>query len=163
MLIEVEGDILLSKADAICHGIAPNDNFTNGLALSLREQWPAMYKDFRHFCQSQHPKAGTLWTWSGPGHARIVNLFTQEAAYDAGSKPGKATIVNLNHCFRELKKEVKSQGIKSLAITKVATGVGGLAWKDVSALMKESLSDIGIPVYLYTSYKKGVSAEEKAK
>jgi len=45
MIQEVEGDILLSKAGAVAHGVAPHDNFANGLALALREQWPAMYKD----------------------------------------------------------------------------------------------------------------------
>lgn len=32
MLVEVEGDILKSKAQAIAHGIAPNDDFHSGLA-----------------------------------------------------------------------------------------------------------------------------------
>jgi O-acetyl-ADP-ribose deacetylase (regulator of RNase III) len=47
MLKEVAGDILLTKADALAHGVAPNDNFANGLALALRERWPAMYKDVK--------------------------------------------------------------------------------------------------------------------
>ena len=42
MIYEVSGDILLSKAQAIAHGVAPNDHFTNGLALSLRERYPAL-------------------------------------------------------------------------------------------------------------------------
>ena len=58
MIKEVHGDILLSSAQAIAHGVSPNDNFAQGLALALREQWPALYKDFRHFCQTAHPKAG---------------------------------------------------------------------------------------------------------
>ena len=44
MIYEVSGDILLSEARAIAHGVAPNDNFATGLALSLREHWPALYK-----------------------------------------------------------------------------------------------------------------------
>lgn len=40
MIYEVSGDILLSEARAIAHGVAPNDNFATGLALSLREHWP---------------------------------------------------------------------------------------------------------------------------
>ncbi len=37
MIQEVEGDILLTKAGAVAHGVAPHDNFANGLALKLRE------------------------------------------------------------------------------------------------------------------------------
>ena len=61
MITEVQGDILLSKAAAIAHGVAPNDHFDSGLALSLRERWPAMVKDFRHYCQTSHPKSGEIW------------------------------------------------------------------------------------------------------
>ena len=70
MIRYVSGDVLNSKAAAIAHGVAPNDSFNQGLAHSLREAWPAMYKDFRHYCQSAHPKAGECWTWSGAEGAR---------------------------------------------------------------------------------------------
>lgn len=162
MLHEVEGDILLSKAEAICHGVAPKDPFYQGLAVSLREQWPAMYNDFRHFCTTRHPKPGELWTWGGPGHARIISLFTQEAALSQDAHPGKATLPNLNHCFRALKKEVKEQGFKSLAIPKLATGVGGLDWKHVKPLMWECLADLDIPIFVYVTFKKGGVAKEAA-
>jgi O-acetyl-ADP-ribose deacetylase (regulator of RNase III) len=46
MIHEVAGDILLSTAQAIAHGVAPNDHFDSGLALGLREKWPSMAKDF---------------------------------------------------------------------------------------------------------------------
>jgi len=42
MIKEVSGDILLSGARAIVHGVAPGDHFDTGLALSLREAWPAL-------------------------------------------------------------------------------------------------------------------------
>ena len=90
MIKEVAGDLLLSKAHAIAHGIAPNDDFKQGLALSLREQWPGMYKDFRHYCQTYNPKPGTLWSWKGPGSPIIINLFAQEPAEDQGGETGQS-------------------------------------------------------------------------
>ena len=41
MIKEVHGDILLTSAQAIAHGVAPNDHFDRGLALSLRENYPS--------------------------------------------------------------------------------------------------------------------------
>ena len=58
MITRVRGDILLSDAQAIAHGVAPHDHFNQGLALSLRKRHPAMAKDFRHYCHQQNPKAG---------------------------------------------------------------------------------------------------------
>ena len=54
MIHEVSGDILLTKAQGIAHGIAPNDHFGQGLALALREKWPMMAKDFRHYANQSH-------------------------------------------------------------------------------------------------------------
>ena len=41
MIKEVSGDIMLSKAQVIAHGVAPHDHFDNGLALSLRQDYPS--------------------------------------------------------------------------------------------------------------------------
>lgn len=162
MIKEVAGDVLLTKAYAIAHGIAPHDDFKQGLALSLREQWPGMYKDFRHYCQTYNPKPGSLWSWKGPGSPVIVNLFTQEPAEDRRGTPGKATIPYLNHVLQALKKEIAAQQITSLALPRLATGVGGLSWDQVRPLIEQTLGDAGIPVYVYSTYRKGVAAAEIA-
>lgn len=160
MIHYVTGDILLSKAQAIAHGIAPNDSFSSGLALSLRENWPAMYKDFRHYCQTTHPKAGSAWLWGGADGVRIINLFTQEAAYGHGTKPGKASVEHVNHTLRELHKLIESEKFTSLALPRLATGVGGLDWEDVKPLIEKHLSSLNATIYVYQTYQKGLTANE---
>ena len=160
MIKEVVGDILLTKAEALAHGIAPNDDFKQGLALALREQWPSMYKDFRHFCHSTHPAQGALWSWKGPGGPAIVNLFTQQPPAQHGDHAGKASLESVGHCLKALKKELKAQGFKSVAIPKLATGVGGLDWKAVKPLLEKTLGDAGVIIYVYETYKKGQTALE---
>jgi O-acetyl-ADP-ribose deacetylase (regulator of RNase III) len=160
MLLNVSGDILLSKAQVITHGVAPNDDFHHGLALALREQWPALYKDFRHYCKTTHVKPGSLWAWAGPGGKRIVNLFTQESAYGKGEKPGKATVSYVSHALRGLRELAIREKFKSVAMPRLATGVGRLDWGDVEPFIHENLGDLGIPVLIYTTYRKGVQAQE---
>ena len=63
--------------------------------------------------------------------------------------------------MRNLHKEIKENDYKSLAITKIATGVGGLDWSDVKPMLEDSLADLDIPVYIYETYEKGVKATEK--
>lgn len=161
MIHEVSGDILLSKAQAIAHGIAPNDHFDQGLALLLREKWPTMAKDFRHFAHQCHPKPGEVWTWGGFG-ARVFNLMTQEGEHGHGTKPGRASVANVNHCLRRLRHELEKESITSVALPKLATGVGGLAWQEVLPLIRNHLGDLKIPVYIYAEYKKGIQANEHA-
>ena len=160
MIHQVKGDILFSGAQALAHGIAPNDHFATGLALSLREQWPALYKDFRHYCKTQHPKAGGIWVWASANGKRIVNLLTQAEARHEGDNPGRATLENVNHSLRELRKFITDEKIQSLALPRLATGVGGLAWSDVLPLIERHLGDATIPIYIYTTYQKGVHAGE---
>ncbi len=160
MIYELTGDILKSQAQAIAHGVAPNDHFDRGLALSLRERWPSMAKDFRHYARQDHPKPGSLWFWGGAGGVRVFNLLTQEGSHEHGSHPGKATVSHVRHALQALAKEIQAEGIESIALPRLATGVGGLDWDEVRPVIKETLGALKIPVYVYTRFEKGVAADE---
>ena len=160
MIHDVSGDILLTSAQAIAHGVAPNDHFDSGLALALREMWPAMAKDFRHYAHQSHPKPGEIWMWGGTNGSRIFNLMTQDGEHSQGSRPGKATLANVNHCLKRLRHDLEKEKITSLAIPALATGVGGLAWSDVRPLIVQHLGDLTIPIYLYEIYHSGIRAKE---
>ena len=159
MIHEVSGDILLTKAQAIAHGIAPNDHFDHGLALALREKWPMMAKDFRHYASQCHPKPGEIWFWGGVD-ARVYCLMTQEGDHGHGSKPGKASLAHVNHCLKRLQHELEKSDITSIALPKLATGVGGLDWAEVRPLILSHLGSLKIPVFVYTHYQTGVQANE---
>ena len=162
MIHEVEGDILLTQADVIAHGVAASDPMKQGLALNLHERYPSMHKDFHHWCHQNNPKPGEAWVWGGAEGVRIVNLLTQEGNHRAGGKPGKASEPNVNHALRALKKIIKEEGFTSLALPRLATGVGGLDWSQVKPLIHSQLGDLDIPVYVYVAFKKGVKAVESS-
>ncbi len=162
MIHYVTGDILETRARAVAHGVAPGDHFDSGLARSLRERWPAMVKDFRHHCQVSHPRPGEVWAWAGAGGARIFNLLTQDGAPAHHAKPGRASVAHVNHALRELRRLVTDARIESLALPRLATGVGGLDWKEVRPLVEKHLGDLEIPVYVYETYQPGIAAKEPA-
>jgi O-acetyl-ADP-ribose deacetylase (regulator of RNase III) len=156
---DVEGDILLTSAQAIAHGVSPNDHFDAGLALALREMWPSMAKDFRHYTHEAHPKPGELWTYrSADGHT-IYNLMTQEGEH-AASSSGRATSPHVNHALKRLRREIEANGVKSLAMPRLATGAGGLDWGEVRPLIEHHLGDLAIPIYLYVTYRRGEAGKE---
>lgn len=45
MIHFVAGDILLSRAQVVAHGVAPNDPMTHGLALALRQKYTLPWDD----------------------------------------------------------------------------------------------------------------------
>ncbi len=164
MIHELSGDLLLSQADLIAHGIAPHDDFKNGLALALREAFPAMYKDFRHHCKLDNPKPGSVWLWQGVDQQgrtrRIAALFTQDPPAHAGGHPGPAHTEHVNHALHELRKLLEKEHLRSVALPRLATGVGGLDWQHVEPLLRAQLATLPIAVYVYTTYQKGVAAKE---
>ena len=159
MITKVCGDILLSNAKAIAHGVAPYDHFNQGLALGLRELYPAMTQDFRHYCHQQNPKSGHVWVWAGPEKI-IVNLMTQEPAPDNKAHPGKASTKNINQALKELRGIIEKENITSIALPRLATGVGGMKWSDVEPLIEKHLGNLNSSVIIYESYNKDEKAIE---
>ena len=163
MIHEVAGDILLSSAEAMAHGVAANDPMNQGLAASLHENYPSMHKDFHHWCHQEHRKLGSAWIWSGAQGARVINLITQDGGYERGSKPGKASISSVNHSLRALKKMIAEEGLASVALPRLATGVGGLNWEDVRPLIMNQLADTNADIFVYQEYVPGKKADESAR
>ena len=84
----------------------------------------------------------------------LVNLFTQDAAYAHGSKPGSATLSHVNHSLHALRDFVQKEKVGSLALPRLACGVSGLDWDEVKPLIEKQLGDLGIPVYVYATLPK---------
>ena len=58
-------------------------------------------------------------------------------------------------------KVIEAEKITSVALPRLATGVGGLKWDDVKPLIDKHLGHLPIPVYVYTTFRSGVQAEEE--
>jgi O-acetyl-ADP-ribose deacetylase (regulator of RNase III) len=66
----------------------------------------------------------------------------------------------VHHALRTLRVQLEKDGIRSLALPRLATGAGRLDWNDVRPLIDQHLGDLPIPVYLYTTFHHGQAAKE---
>ncbi|MDH3418737.1 MAG: macro domain-containing protein, partial [Gammaproteobacteria bacterium] len=96
----------------------------------------------------------------GAQSARVINLITQDGGYERGSKPGKASISSVNHSLRALKKMIADEGLSSVALPRLATGVGGLKWEDVRPLIMNQLADTNADIFVYQEYVPRKKADE---
>ena len=71
-------------------------------------------------------------------------------------------MAHVNHALRKLRTFVETEKIASLALPRLATGVGGLDWKEVRPLVERHLGDLGIPICVYETFQPGVVAKEPA-
>ena len=154
MIKEVYGNILWSKSDAIVQGIAPNEDFSRGLAASIKEEWPAIASDFDDCCCQGSMTLGDIWAWDNQHGLDVVNLVIHGEA-------NQASVASVDKALSALADLVAQRGIKSLAVTKIGTDVGGLDWREVKPLIEKHLGQLNIPIYLYTIFHKAIAAVEE--
>ena len=65
---------------------------------------------------------------------------------------------HINHRVCALRQEIEKEGVTSVALPKLATGVGGPNWDDVKPLVENHLGDCGAAVDVYETYVAGESA-----
>lgn len=161
MLYKVRGDILKTRAQVIVQGVSANDPMDQGLAKSLHDLFPEMHKAFHRWCHQHHPKPGAAWHWQTPLPDKvIVNLVTREGGYGHGARPGRAKLKHVNHSLHALRKMIADEGFGSVALPRLASGIGGLDWAEVWSLMENQLGELQIPIYVYTVFRPGERAEE---
>ena len=78
----------------------------------------------------------------GADGTRIINLFTQDPPASKGQHPGRASLKNLGDCLKALQKVAEKEQLKSLALPRLATGVGGLDWELVEPLLEQHLGGL---------------------
>jgi len=75
--------------------------------------------------------------------------------------PGKASLHNVNHARMALARLIAEEKLASLALPRLATVVGGLDRAKVRPLIEKHLERLDIFVIIYTTYRKGLRADEK--
>lgn len=74
--------------------------------------------------------------------------------------PGHATLKHVRDSLKVLAKIAKKESFTSIALPRLATGVGGLEWKDVLPVIEEQLGGLGIPIVIYSEFHAGQQAKE---
>ncbi|MFZ5653924.1 MAG: macro domain-containing protein [Pseudomonadota bacterium] len=151
------GNIVFSKSDAIVQGIAPDEDFTQGVALAVSRKHPGILEDFEQYRSSESPRPGELWTWRNGAGPRVVSLIIREAAAD---HRGKARLEWVDQALAKLRELIEREHLRSVALPKLGTGAGDLDWREVKPLIQKHLGDLPARVYLYTIFNPHVEGVE---
>lgn len=71
---------------------------------------------------------------------RVFNLVTKE------TWRRKPTMESITECLHELKRQITEKGIKKLAMPRIACGLDGMKWEDVSEQVRGVLGDTDIEI-----------------
>jgi O-acetyl-ADP-ribose deacetylase (regulator of RNase III) len=69
----------------------------------------------------------------------------------------------VNHALHALRAFAQKEKLGSIALPRLACGINGLDWHDVRPLIDKHLGDLGIPIYIYANYQRGIKTIEPPK
>ena len=141
-----DGDIFTAPAEALVNPVNCDGIMGAGLARHFKERYPNNYKAYLYAYQRGNLAVGKVFSFK-EGNLWIINFPTKDRWYD----PSKLEYIDagLDALIREIprlgiksEQEIPEQGIKSIAIPALGSGLGKLQWDEVKTLMVEKLQHV---------------------
>lgn len=147
MIELTSGDILKDEADAIVNTVNCVGVMGRGIALQFKNAWPKNFKAYEAACARKELQPGRMFIFetgqlTTPRY--IVNFPTKR------HWRGNSRIEDIESGLVALASDIKSRGIRSIAIPPLGAGLGGLDWDDVRPLIEKhlsSLTDVTVRIY----------------
>ncbi len=127
MITYIKGNLFDSNVDALAHGCNTIGKMNAGIAREFKVRYPEMFDDYKQKCDKGLflPGEGYIFMNEYPPH--IINLATQDR--------GHAKLSYVDSTLKWLKKNWKKEGLNSVAMPKIASGLGKLEWEAVKELI----------------------------
>lgn len=149
----ISGDLFLSDAQTFAHGCNCQGRMGAGIAKEFKRRYPAMFKEYKRRCHEGSFSPGTVYLEKSTT-PWILNLATQATTGGAG-------LAYVRKSFEWIASRHHAEGIKSIAMPRIAAGPGGLEWADVKGLLGDILHPLEIHIFVYEEFVTGVRGEEE--
>ena len=130
------GDILQSKAQTLINTVNCVGVMGKGIALEFKTRFPDMYEDYVKRCEHGEVKLGVPYLYKTLYPPQIINFPTKR------HWRGRSRIEDIESGLGALVKEIRSRGIRSVALPPLGSGLGGLNWADVRARIERAMADL---------------------
>lgn len=147
MIEFTRGDILSADTEALVNTVNCVGIMGRGIALQFKKAFPANFEAYASACEAGEVQPGHMFvfeTRSLGGPKYIVNFPTKR------HWRGNSRIEDIEAGLDALVREIRSLGIRSIAIPPLGSGLGGLNWSDVRPLIVAalgSLPDVRVLIY----------------
>jgi O-acetyl-ADP-ribose deacetylase (regulator of RNase III) len=156
MIYTCAGDIMLSHSNHVAHGCNMLGVMGAGIAKTISNKYPLLYKQYKEHCDSGKMKPGSIYVYQSDEKPPkyVFNMITQEGFYNA-----KLEYIDI--CLKKIVKNYMKWNIKTLALPVIGSGLGGLTFKECSNTICDALKDAPFDTFLYTSYIQGKRASQE--
>ena len=141
------GDIFSEDAEALVNTVNCVGVMGRGVALQFKRAYPKNFKAYAECCKRNELQPGQMFVFdtgelTNPRY--IINFPTKR------HWKGKSRIEDIESGLGALVKEIESHGIRSIALPPLGSGLGGLPWPDVQAVMQSVLKPLeGVRIVIF--------------
>jgi O-acetyl-ADP-ribose deacetylase (regulator of RNase III) len=147
MIEKTSGNILAADADALVNTVNCVGVMGKGIALQFKKAFPENYNAYAAACKRSEVKPGRMFIFETgqvlpPRY--IINFPTKRHWRE------KSRYEDIAAGLKTLVQEVRDRGILSIAIPPLGSGLGGLEWGRVRAMIEatfEELPDVSVKLY----------------
>lgn len=141
------GDLLAEQAEALVNTVNCVGVMGRGVALQFKNAFPENFKAYARECLQRKIQPGRMFVFelkqtTGPRY--IINFPTKR------HWRGKSRMADIESGLQALTEEIRSRGIRSVALPPLGSGLGGLDWLEVRERIHtvlESLPEVKITVF----------------
>jgi len=139
MLRLMEGNILEADAEALVNTVNTVGVMGRGIALQFKKAFPEMVKSYQEACRSHTLQPGQVQVFDRGSMLNpryIINFPTKR------HWKGKSRLEDIDAGLKSLVEEVRTRGIRSIALPPLGCGLGGLAWSQVLPMIQKAFADV---------------------
>ncbi len=130
------GNILEADAEALVNSVNCVGFMGRGVALQFKKAWPENFKAYAAACRRKEVQPGKMFVFetgrlTNPRY--IINFPTKR------HWRGKSRMEDIEAGLNALVEEIRTRGIRSIALPPLGCGLGGLHWPDVRRRIEEAL------------------------
>ena len=132
------GDILSEEAEALVNSVNCVGVMGRGIALQFKKAFPGNFNAYVARCERNQMRPGGVFvfeTGQTVPPRYIINFPTKR------HWRGKSRIEDIEAGLASLTEEIRSYGIRSIAIPPLGSGLGGLDWPEVRTRLEAALKD----------------------
>lgn len=145
MIIERQGDLFNSDAKMIGHGINCKGAMRAGIATQFSTRFPDMYEEYKKLCRQQAIKPGDVFYYFDEAENRhIANIASQ---YRPGPDARYSWTLK---GIRSALDIAQWHGYRSLALPRIACGIGGLDWNTLRENLIHEFKDHRVDLEIWS-------------
>lgn len=148
----IQGNLLEAHAEALVNTVNTVGVMGKGIALMFKEAFPANFRAYEDACEHKEIRVGRMFvtenrTFEGPRW--IINFPTKKH----WRQPSKLEWITEG--LADLRRVIRENNIRSVALPPLGAGNGGLDWQDVRPEIQRILGDLqGVEISVYEPTEK---------